>query len=94
MVDLRPTVLRLQAHGVKVVIPAAGKPALHFKGFLADAVASYGSANWTRNSTTLSERVVVVSLSREAASVERAVFESYFEGSTEWDAALCSPQHR
>ena len=76
---------------ITVVVPAAGKPALHHKGFLADGVASFGSANWTRNSLALNERVAVVSMSLEAAYAERTIFEKYFEGSAVWDAVcICA----
>ena len=94
MTGLRPTILRLQAFKVLVCMPPAAAGTLHHKGFLADDIASYGSANWTRNSLTLIERVVVVRLSPTAAAREKAQFETYFEGAIEWDAALGSTPGR
>ena len=94
MVELRPTVLRLQSHGVKVVIPAPGTPPLHFKGYLADAIASYGSANWTKHSLTLRERIALVRLTPDAAAAERTAFAAYFHGALDWDMHLCTSPHR
>ena len=59
MRNLRPRLLQLQSAGVLVVNQLAKEPVLHFKGLLADAIATFGSANWTENTLSQTERIIV-----------------------------------
>ena len=91
MRNLRPRLLQLQSAGVLVVNQLVKEPVLHFKGLLADAIATFGSANWTENTLTQTERIIVVRLTPATAVRERRVYDDIFAASEVWRCERSSP---